>query len=438
LGNFERISFNLGPTLMRWMSSKYPSTLARIINQDRKNLAAYGVGNAMAQSYNHTILPLARHHDKVTQVHWGIADFEYRFGHRPKGMWLPETAIDLKTLQVLADYGIEFTILAPWQAETNNLDTTRVYWVSLARGMRMAVIFYDADLSSRISFDPGATANADYFLQEILVPKFDRALYPGGETRIVTIASDGELYGHHQPFRDQFLGYLLGKAIRGWDIEPTFPAYWIKKNPPQETIRIRDLTSWSCLHGVKRWMTACDCTPNSNWKLPLRRALNKLAAALDKEYLGILSPLMNDPWQLRHRYIYVLCEQVGLDELVGSMVHQKIEPELLRKIQVILAAQYERQRMFTSGGWFFDDFDRIEPRNNVAYAAQAVYFTYLATGVDLSGQAKEWLRPVVSWRTGLSAEIVFHEHYERTRNNPQIHSWALNQSSMAFNSFMAW
>ncbi len=170
-GNFEHISFNLGPTLLNWMEASDPRTVAQIVEQDHFNLEKHGVGNAMAQAYNHTILPLASRADKAIQVSWGIADFERRFGHRPAGMWLPETAVDDETLEVLVEHGIQFTILAPWQAEEPDLNPTQPYWADLPGGKRIAVFFYNQDLSTRVSFDPGSTVNADAFLTNFLLPK---------------------------------------------------------------------------------------------------------------------------------------------------------------------------------------------------------------------------------------------------------------------------
>ena len=142
-GNFERISFNIGPTLAQWMAETHPDNLKQIIEQDQYNYQKYGVGNAMAQSYNHTIMPLALRHDKITQVRWGICDFETRFGHAPSGMWLPETAVDIETLEVLVECGIEFTILAPWQADTDRLDASQPYVVDLINGKKITVFFYN-------------------------------------------------------------------------------------------------------------------------------------------------------------------------------------------------------------------------------------------------------------------------------------------------------
>lgn len=417
LGNFEKISFNIGPTLFQWMEEFDPVTVSRIVTEERRNFAKYGVGNAMAQAYNHTILPLSARHDKITQVRWGIADFEHRFGHKPIGLWLPETAVDEETLEVLVDCEIQFTILAPWQAATDNVDFSQPYWVSLSEGRKIAVFFYDQALSTRISFDPSATINADRFVWETLMPEFRMSTRQLNVPQMILIASDGELYGHHQPFRDKFLAYLMDGAVTNQLIEKTFPALWLKENPPTQHILVRPNTSWSCHHGVTRWEGACGCTPNSGWKAPLRNALNYLANLLDQQYLDIISPYIGDPWQLRHEYIHVILGEIKLEELIRSVIAKRLDETEVRKVRLLLAAQSERQRMFTSCGWFFDDFDRIEPRNNVAYAAQAVWLTRMATGVDLTKPAMNHLHQVKSWRSGLHADVVFAHHILRARNS---------------------
>jgi alpha-amylase/alpha-mannosidase (GH57 family) len=415
LRNFERISFNIGPTLMEWMFDYDPETQANIIQQNQRNFEEHGVGNAMAQAYNHTILPLAPPQDKVTQIRWGIADFEYRFGHRPGGIWLPETAVDDETLSVLVDCGIQFTILAPWQADSSSLDPSQPYRVALPGGREISVFFYDQELSTRVSFDPASTVNADRFLSEYILPRFNLDGEKGKQPQFIMISSDGELYGHHQPFRDKFLAYLLSGALKDQSIELTYPALWLKKNPPSKKIKILQNTSWSCHHGVLRWSGSCNCTPNSGWKQPFRHALDLLANALDEEYLKILGHRMENPWELRHRYIAVLHGQVRLEDLAEELCQWTPTERELQKLQALMRAQYERQRMFTSCGWFFDDYDRIEPKNNTAYAAQATWLTRLATGMDLSELAGEELEKVVSWRSGLKADAVFMKHLQRAR-----------------------
>jgi hypothetical protein len=418
LGNFARVSFNMGPTLMEWMFDYDPETEARIIQQARSNLEAYQVGNAMAQAYNHTILPLARRHDKVTQVRWGMTDFELRFGYRAQGMWLPETAVDDETLSVLAECGVSFIILAPWQADLASLgghvlDVSHPYRVLLEGGKELAVFFYDQDLSTRISFDPASTINADQFFSEHVMPKFDRHVGETDQAQLVLVASDGELYGHHQKFRDKFLAYLLDGGVKRQSVEVTFPGLWLRKHPPTQVVRIHPDTSWSCHHGVLRWSGSCSCTPHSEWKAPFRQALDRLAEAVDLEYLRGIGGGMPDPWELRHQYIRVVHGEINLPDLVEMLSGSRPSSKQIQKIHYLLRAQYERQRMFTSCGWFFDDFDRIEPRNNVAYAAQAVWLTKMATGADLTGLAQSGLAKVKSWRSSLKADAVFRKHYQR-------------------------
>jgi len=418
LGNFARVSFNMGPTLLEWMFDYDPETESRIIQQARSNLEIHQAGNAMAQAYNHTILPLAKRHDKITQVRWGMADFELRFGYRAEGIWLPETAVDEETLAVVAQCGVRFIILAPWQADlaslnTPVLDTTHPYRVIAEGGKELAVFFYDQELSTRVSFDPASTINADNFFSELVLPKFNHTTPENDQPQLVLVASDGELYGHHQKFRDKFLAYLMDGGVRRQEVEVTFPALWLRKHPPTQVVRVRPFTSWSCHHGVLRWSGNCNCTPHSEWKAPFRQALDRLADAVDEEYLKVAGAGMPDPWELRHQYIRVVHGEINLPDLVEMLSGSRPDPQQLRKIHYLLRAQYERQRMFTSCGWFFDDFDRIEPRNNVAYAAQAVWLTKMATGADLSELAQTGLARVKSWRSGVKADAVFRKHYQR-------------------------
>lgn len=426
LGNFEHISFNVGPTLAEWMKGYDPETLARIEEQDRRNVALYGVGNAIAQAYNHTILPLSSRHDKVTQVLWGIMDFENRFGRKPQGMWIPETAVDVETLEVLAENGITFTILAPWQAEAENLDVTQPYWVELPGGKKIYVFFYHQELSSRVSFDAASTVNADSFLVQKLRPQFRTSGSRDSHPQLILIASDGELYGHHQPFREKFLSYLVGDALKNQPIHSTFPALWLQQNRPQKCISIRPNTSWSCHHGVLRWSGVCDCTAHSEWKAPLRNAFNKVAEILDEIYYESVQPYLADPWLLRHHYARVLTGKVDGATYLHEVFGKEFPEAEVKKLRLLLAAQYERQRMFTSCGWFFDDFDRIEPRNNIAYAAQAAWLTGQAVEKALCKDCATWFADVKSWRSGLSGSVLFDHHFKRARDYTDRWGYAMD------------
>jgi hypothetical protein len=415
LGNFKHISFNIGPTLFNWMAAHDRLTYQRIIEQDQSNVEQFGVGNAIAQAYNHTILPLASSSDKVIQVYWGIADFIHRFKRKPQGMWLPETAVDNETLAVFANHGIEFTILAPWQAAENHIDITEPYLVQLPGGQKITVFFYERDLSGKISFDSPTTENADRFAEKDLFPLFHNEKGKNSYPQMLILASDGELYGHHKPFREQFLYHLLDGASTQHGITPTFPALWLKHYPPRQSARIREHTSWSCHHGIARWMEDCACSPlDGAWKSHLRKSLDRLASELDALYFDAVYPMISKPRILRLRYIHAILGEIQTTDLINEMAGRILTNDQILRIQLLLESQRERQRMFTSCGWFFDDFDRIEPKNNLAYAAQAIRLARLATGENLAPQAIADLKKVVSPRTGQRADIAFNYHLDRT------------------------
>jgi alpha-amylase/alpha-mannosidase (GH57 family) len=425
INNFSHISFNLGPTLVRWMVDYDPGTMAQIVEQSRINFQNNGARNAMAQPYNHTILPLAPYHDKVTEIRWGIEDYSYYFGFLPSGMWLPETAVDTETLKVMAECGIDFTILAPWQANVKReLDVTQAYSIQLdaQEKLKINAFFYHGDISGRISFDPELTSNADTFVSDVLAPQYQSANKRSSDPQLLLVASDGELYGHHQPFRELFLERLVNESLEFNDIELVYPEKWLKLYPPKKTIGIHENTSWSCHHGISRWKETCGCAPHGEWKAPLRHAMDEMAKAIDEEFLAVVGPLMPDPWELRHQYIRVVHKRITLEEFIYELLEEDPGEKMIQKLGLLLRAQYERQRMFTSCGWFFDDFDRIEPRNNLAYAAQAVRLTRKATGKDLEPVAMELLREVQSWRSGVWGSTVFRHHIEL------MEQYALNNS----------
>ena len=412
-GNFGRISFNIGPTLFEWMQGYDPATTKMIVAQDQAVWQKYGVGNAMAQAYNHTILPLATRADKITQLYWGVAEFETRFRHKPLGMWLPETAVDLETLTVLSEMGIQYTILAPWQADTSQVDPTEAYRVDLPNQKSLAVFFYHQGLSTGISFEPSLTDNADIFARRVLA-SYQPAKFKAADPQFLIIASDGELYGHHQKFRDHFLAHLANGASTHQGVEITYPALWLKDHPPRQSIRIRENTSWSCLHGVVRWMGQCDCTPgDGRWKIYFRQGLNRLAAEIDLIYADLVWPLGLDPWKLRNAYIEVILKQTTPEDLVKRMFFKTLTNSQVNQILLMLHAQYERQKMFASCGWFHEDFARIEPRNNLAYAARAICLVRRATGIDLSSQLSNDMRQVISHRTGLRGDVLLQYQLEK-------------------------
>ena len=416
LGNFEKVSFNIGPTLFNWMESFDPITYQAIIDQERVNFERYGVGNGMAQAYNHVILPLANKRDKVTQIKWGIADFQHRFGHQPMGMWLPETAADLETLAFLSDNHIQYTILAPWQIENaENVSGDKPYFIELPGNRDPMVVFlYNRDLSTQVSFQSEATRNAESFVERYVRSTF----LPLEEShdRITLIASDGELYGHHKRFREKFLEHMLNGALHQRDYEITYPGLWLQNHQPTQFVKLAEYTSWSCHHGVMRWMGDCSCTPGASWKAPLRWGLEKLAEELDHEYQVFIGQYTRRKWQLRNAYIHVFLGEIDLRSLLKDYIDRSLSDHEVDNIGKMLAAQYERQRIFTSCGWFFENFHRIEPQNNIAYAAQAVWLTRQVTGKDLKPNAMALLKKVKDQRTGLRGDTVFAERYQRAED----------------------
>lgn len=419
-GNFGKISFNVGPTLLDWLQNNDTSTYSRIVQQDNQNQNAYGVGNAVAQSYNHSILPLARKEDKRTQIRWGISDFKVRFGHEPIGMWLPETAVDYETLEIIQSCGIQFTILAPWQANASSLDTTEPYRVRLNGGKNITVFFYNQDLSTRLSFDPWSSSNADMFAKDILPSHYNPEKLKKNIPQFVMIASDGELYGHHQPFRDKFLARLVDGATASQQIDLSYPAMWLRQYPPKQEITIREGSSWSCQHALSRWRGECPCTPSSTWKAPFRSALDTIGSLINQVYLDELSDWITDPREFRDQAIMNWLGKTALSEILPGFTKRELTSDEVHRLVLLLEAQKARQWMFTSCGWFFDEFNRIEPRNNVAYAAQAVYLTQKATGIDLSPMATACFGDVFSSRTGLQGKTVFTQSYEQAQNTPLV------------------
>jgi len=414
LGNFKKMSFNIGPTLFGWMEYHDKQTYDSILEQERQNFHTHGVGNGMAQAYNHIIMPLANKQDKITQIKWGIADFKFRFGHEPQGMWLPETAVDLETLSILADNNIKFTILAPWQIQSNEkLTFDQPYLISLPDDREPMIIFlYHQGLSTSVSFQPEATRNAELFIDEWLLPS--STFSKQSEDRMTLIASDGELYGHHRNFRDKFLAHILNGALKQKNFNITYPGLWLQSHKPQKFVKLIENTSWSCHHGILRWMGECGCTPGANWKAPLRYGLEKIADEIDQQFQLFINKFNTDAWQLRNAYIDVFLGEKNLENLVEEFINQPLNEQQVRKIGMILAAQYEKQRIFTSCGWFFENFHRIEPQNNIAYAAQAAWLTKQVTGKDLKPKALLLLKNVRDPQTGLHGDTIFMEKYLRS------------------------
>lgn len=343
--------------------------------------------NGMAQSYHHAILPYASARDRRTEIRWGMRDFELRVGRRPTGLWLPETAADRLTLRILVEEGIRWTILAPWQAATP-VPSGTAYRVDVGLERPLVVGFYDAELSAAVSFDPSATMDADRFLDLLVLPRLG-----AGET--VMIATDGELYGHHQAFRELFLQRLLTASAAERGVPTTSPGGWLGNGldptglPP---IEIRERTSWSCHHGVLRWGAECPCAAHSGWKQPLRAAFDRLAAAIDVHTELTVAELGVDPWAARDRFVDVASEYAEAEAWAARELEaagRRHGPHERARLLALMRAQASRLAMFASCGWFWDDPNRPEVHQVLRFAAHAARVIDGASGSRLERQLLE-------------------------------------------------
>ncbi len=375
VNTLEAISFNFGPTLLEWMEAHAPATYRAILDADatsrRRNR---GHGNALAQPYHHTILPLASRREKVSEVRWGIADFCRRFGRKPMGMWLPETAVDRETLEVLAEEGIAFTILSPHQVEEvpgRGLPGR----FSASGGRSLALFFYDGGLSHDVAFGSLSRDAAEW--ESKLV---DGSRRPGERPhRLVSVATDGETYGHHHRFGEMGLAALLRNLARRPDVRLENFATFLERNPPQEEVEIVDPSSWSCIHGVRRWHADCGCkmdpsrSTQQRWRAGLREAMDWLAGRVHAVFEREGPPLLGDPWRARDLYGGVAAAPP--DEalsLLREIAPRPLEPEEETRALELLEMERNALRLFTSCGWFFDDLAGIEPRQVLRYAARAM------------------------------------------------------------------
>ena len=374
IGNLARISWDVGPTLAGWLERHDEPAHRAFVDGDAG-------GNGLAAPFHHSILPLAPTHDRRTEIRWGLRDFELRFGRPARGMWLPETAVDLPTLQLMAEAGVRHTILAPWQVLGDPVDTRRPYRVELGGGRHVVVALYDDVLSGAVSFDPSATIDADRFTRERLLPRFLADPPADHDSPLVVIATDGELYGHHQPFRELFLRRLVqagpGETDRDFDVGSLADALDEPAGHPFRPIRIAERTSWSCHHGIRRWSGECGCTADATWKAPLRAALDRLAAGIDaaSEHLVRGLPGAPDPWAARDDYVDVVVgaeaperwanRWLGGDDDGGRGVAAR------DRLLGIMETQRWRLAMFASDGWFWDDPARPETRSILRAAGWA-------------------------------------------------------------------
>lgn len=402
LNNYVHISFNFGPTLLAWLEEGDPRTYAKIVEADRLSREQReGHGNALAQPYNHAIMPLASERDQRAQAVWGMEDFRRRFGRDPEGMWLPETAVNAETLSLLAGLGIGFTVLSPTQARryredakawvdlpNGAIDPSRPYHVNLPHGRSMALFFYDGPISQAIAFQ-GILNNGEFFLGRL-----KEAFHAGRKwPQLVHVANDGESFGHHHRFGEMALAYVIEKIQERGLATLTNYGQYLARHPPQAEVEILDNTSWSCVHGVERWRSDCGCNAgghqgwNQKWRAPLREALDFLKRKADDLYESRARQWFDDPWLIRERYIEAVsgrqasspdCHERGAAFARkhirggGEAASSVLKEDEITQCLSLLEMQHHTMLMFTSCAWFFDDLAGIEPVQNLRYAARAL------------------------------------------------------------------
>ncbi len=406
VNNYARISFNFGPTLLSWLKENAPRTYRMILDGERRSRKAFkGHSSAMAQVYNHIILPLASRRDRVTQIRWGIADYKQHYGVAPEGMWLAETAADTDSLELMALHGIKFTLLAPHQCQRirpmrdgagwsetpgASVDTTRPYFVRFESGASIAVFFYDGPASRAIAFEGLLNSG------ESLAGRLREGFKNNSQPQLSHVATDGESYGHHHRHGEMALAYALRLLEADKTVTLTNYGSFLDQFPPEYECQIVENTSWSCVHGVERWRSNCGCNGGRGgwsqaWRAPLREALDELRdrlAPLTQEEGG---KLFTDVWEARDGYIQVILDRgpEALDSFLAAHQNHPLSGDERVRALELMEMQRHAQLMYTSCGWFFDDISGIETEQVIAYAARV-----LQLARELFGEQAAELEPI--------------------------------------------
>lgn len=413
MNNYAWMSFNIGPTLLAWMENEVPETYEAILQADKDSMEAFsGHGAALAQAYNHLIMPLANDRDKETQVIWGIEDFKSRYHRFPEGMWLGETAVNTASLEMLAKHGIKFTILSPYQAKRvrkiggkewkdatdAKIDTKRPYLCKLPSGKEISLFFYDGPASQGVAFE-GLLNDGKRFAERL-----EGLFSEDDDLELAHIATDGESYGHHHKLGEMALSYCLHSIEEDEEYNLTIYGEFLDKFPPEYEVEIMEDTSWSCYHGVERWRSDCGCNTGGNpgwnqkWRAPLRETFDTLREKLIKLYEKEMKNYTSKPWEVRNKYIQVILNrntgnvQKFLTENFGEKLSENDNIKLLK----LLEMQYHAMLMYTSCGWFFDEVTGIESMQDIFYATRAVQLAGELTGEDFEPEFAESLKKIPS------------------------------------------
>lgn len=414
VNNYARISFNFGPTLLSWLQLKAPRVYQKILDADKASQNRFsGHGSALAQAYNHLILPLCNTQDKHTQVIWGIRDFESRFGRRPEGMWLPETAVNTDSLEALAEHGIRFTILSPRQAQKvrkiggkrwkevneESLDTTAPYVCHLPSGRQIVLFFYCGPVSHDVAYG-GLLHSGENFAGRI----YEAFGEDNGAARLVHLATDGESFGHHHRYGDMALAYCLHQIETHSDARLTIYGEFLEKHPPENEVIIQENSSWSCAHGIERWKNNCGCcgdhalSGRQDWRAPLREALDGIRDRLAAVYDDRMRPFVKDPWATRNAYIDIVLDRSddNVQRRLREWTGRELTPPETSTVLKLLEMQRNTMLMYTSCGWFFDDIAGIETLQIMLYAARAIQLCRDVNGLDLEPEFRDRLEKAPS------------------------------------------
>nr|MBI1229386.1 DUF3536 domain-containing protein [Cytophagales bacterium] len=428
MNNYSWMSFNMGPTLLAWMENEAPETYRDILQADKSSQIRFsGHGSAMAQAYNHMIMPLANPRDQETQVIWGIEDFKSRFGRIPEGMWCGETAINTDTLEVMAAHGIKFTILSPYQAKSTRkigdkkwkdatgakVDPRKAYRCQLPSGNAISLFFYDGPASQGVAFE-GLLENGEEFASR-LTGLFSH----NDDVQLANIATDGESYGHHHRLGEMALSYCLDNLERNPDIHLTVYGEFLEKFPPEYEAAIIENSAWSCSHGVERWKSDCGCNTGGNqgwnqeWRAPLRETFDWLREKLIGLYEEQIKDFSEDPWGLRNKYIDIILDRSTptIEKFLLENIRYTLAEDDKIKILRLLEMQYHTMLMYTSCGWFFDEVTGIESMQDIFYAARAIQLAEILSGENYEEVFIHLLEKVPSNNKELgNAAVAYHRY----------------------------
>ncbi len=424
LNNYTRISFNFGPTLLSWIKEHDIKTYTSIVNADKASRSIFsGHGSAIAQIYNHIIMPLASRQDKIIEVAWAVSDFEANFGRKPEGIWLSETAVDTETLEICADFGILYTILSPNQAgeirkitknpentawtdvSGGSINTRMPYICNLPGGKSINIFFYDDSLSNKVSFG-SLLKDGESFAKNIVGLPLRVQELP----EIITISSDGETYGHHHQFGEMALSYCIDYIESNKLADITVFGEYLQKYHPIYEVRIIENSSWSCRHGICRWKEDCNCSTgsvyhpgwNQKWRAPLREAIDWLAGINSLVYIDeaqkYLKPGISNPYEAVEAYVCIMDNPTGKAAEKFFSIFLKNPLEKTVRIIFLKLLEAYRQSLFmqSSDGWFFDDISRIEPIQLMRHACRAMEILNEITGRDFEPDFLEILKKAKS------------------------------------------